>query len=110
MAEDVPTLGLFEAAADVTDCLQQGLNGSGVLLSQELLEPGEGHLYRVEIRGIGRQEKRPGPAVLDDMRHERSFVRGQVVHNDTVTLERVGTNYVSIQASSGWRFIVTVRA
>ena len=48
MAEEVPTFGWFEEVADVTDCLPQGLYGSGAVFSQELLELGEGGLQALQ--------------------------------------------------------------
>jgi hypothetical protein len=53
----VPALDWFEEMSGIADCQPDGADRSGALLSQELLELGEGYLYRVKIRSIGRREK-----------------------------------------------------
>ena len=53
------------------------------------LELGEGHLDRVEIGAVGRQEAQLGPGPVDGLAHGGTAVGGGVVHHhDVAGLER----------------------
>ena len=47
----------FEPLADVADGLDKGVEGSGRGLAQVGFELGEGHLDRVQVGGVLRQEQ-----------------------------------------------------
>ena len=61
--------------------LVDGADGHGAQMGLQL---GEGHFDRVEIRAVGRQEQKPCAPVADSLFGDRTFVGGQVVHDDNV--------------------------
>jgi len=54
------------------------------VLLEEGLQLGEGHLDRVEVGAVGRQEAQFGAGPLDGVAHGGGLVGGQVVHDDDV--------------------------
>ena len=84
MSEEVPAFVVGEEPADITDGLPKGFDGSCASFAQEFFEFGEGHLDGIEVWRIGRQEERPGSAILNDFSHTRPFVRGQIVHDNDI--------------------------
>ncbi len=50
------------------------------------LELGEGHLDRVEVGGVGRQEQEPGAALAEDFGGPGAAVHREVVEDDDVAL------------------------
>ena len=91
MAKEVPALLGSEEITDVADGLPKGLDGPGSSFAQQLLEFGEGQFDRIEVWRIGRQEERPGAAILNELCNTRSFVRGQIVHDDDIALRKRGS-------------------
>jgi len=50
--------------------------------SQVRFQLGEGHLDRVEVRAVGRQEQEPASGLAHDFVGSDILVRGEVVQND----------------------------
>jgi hypothetical protein len=50
-----------EQVQGTADEVPEGVDGSGLGLPQHFLEFGEGHLDRIEIGAVGRQERRRAP-------------------------------------------------
>ena len=64
--------------------------GAGADAAQMGLELGEGHLDRVEIGGVRRQEQEPGALLAQDRGRLRAPVDGEVVEDDHVALAQGG--------------------
>ena len=52
--------------------------------SQQRLELGEGHLDRIEVGRIGRQEEKPRSRLLDGLAHTANPLGWQVIHDHDV--------------------------
>src|SRR5678816_4742809 len=55
-----------EKVEGVADEVPEGIDSSGLSLPQQLFEFGEGHLDRIEIRAVGRQEQEARAGVGDE--------------------------------------------
>ena len=75
-----------EEIADFADCSPEFIDGSCGSFSQVGLELGEGHLDRVEVGAVGRQEQKPCALFADERLGFRAFVAGQIVEDDDVAL------------------------
>ena len=68
----------------VADRIPEGLDGACCGLFQESLDLGEGHLDRVEVGTVGRQEQDVGARGLDGLADGDGLVGRQVVEDDDV--------------------------
>ena len=48
---------------------------------QQALDLGEGFLYGVEVRRVGREEQNLGPLLLDQLPHPGASTHGEVIHH-----------------------------
>ncbi len=90
MFEVVHAFLRFEEVADITDRPPQSVIGSHGSFSQMGLQLGKGHLDRIEIRRILRQEQEPGAYFAQHLCGNSAFVNRQVVQNDDAAVERWG--------------------
>lgn len=88
MSEEVSAFGWGEEITDISDGLPEGVEASGGDASEMGLEFGEGHLDRVEIGTIGRQEEEPGASVGEALGGAVAFVDGEIVEDDDVALRQ----------------------
>lgn len=82
--EVVTAFGDGEEVADVAESLRHGVEAAGGPFSQQRLEFGEGHLDRVEIGRIGRQEQEPSTTRFDQVFGPFAFMEADVVENDDI--------------------------
>ncbi len=73
-----------EEVADFADGAPEGVDGSDRPGSEERLEFGEGHLDRIEVGTIGRQEQEPCAFGEDGFLCRWAFVSRQIVGDDDV--------------------------
>lgn len=66
------------------------MDGSGGGLSEQGLELGEGHLDRVEVGRVWRQEQEPRSDLLDGFAHAADLVSRQIVHDHDVAGVKLG--------------------
>ena len=88
MSEEVSAFGWGEEITDISDGLPEGVEASGGDASEMGLEFGEGHLDRVEIGTIGRQEEEPGASVGEALGGAAAFVDGEIVEDDDIALRQ----------------------
>ena len=72
------------AEQGVGDGPVQVVEAAGGGLLEKGLELGEGHLDRIEVGGVRRQEARLGPSAANGAPDRRRLVRRQIVHDDDV--------------------------
>jgi hypothetical protein len=89
MAKEIPAFCGSEEITDIADGPPKCLDGSCSLFAQVFFELCECKFDRIEVGGIGRQEERPGAAILDDLRHARPFVGGQIVHDNNIASGKI---------------------
>src|SRR6476619_1463236 len=65
LGEVVAAFGCGDGVEDVGDRVADGFLGAGGGLSEPVLELGEEHLDRVEVRGVLRQQEEPGAGGAD---------------------------------------------
>ena len=93
---------------DATDGGPQSFDGSLGGFAQERFELGEGHLDRVEIGAVGRQEEKLGAGGFDAFADPRALVAGEIVHDDDIASAQLGDqDFLDIGlegsvAKSGW--------
>ncbi len=66
------------------DEVPEGIDGSGLGLAQQFFEFGEGHLDRIEIRAVGRQEQEARAGGGDEARRRFILMARQVVEDHCV--------------------------
>ena len=91
MPEVVPALLRRMEVTDGADGVPEFLDSAGTDASEMCLELGKGHLDRVEVGAVGRQEKEPGAFCLEDGFGLFAFVAGQVVEDDDVARPQGGS-------------------
>src|SRR5678810_226604 len=79
-----------EKVEGVADEVPEGIDSSGLSLPQQLFEFGEGHLDRIEIRAVGRQEQEARAGVGDEALRLFVLMARQVVEDHRVTLAQNG--------------------
>lgn len=79
-----------EEVEDVADEVPKGIDGSSLGLPQQFFEFGEGHLDRIEIGAVGRQEQETRAGVGDEVRRRFILVARQVVEDHRVALAQNG--------------------
>ena len=77
--------GWGECIDATCDGVPEVIHGSRGDLFEEGLELGEGHLDRIEVGAVGRQEAQLCASALDGVTHGNRLVGGQVIHDDNVT-------------------------
>jgi len=77
--EEVPALLRVEQLADVSEGLEQAVEGSGTDALKVGLELREGHLDGIEIRTVRGQEQEPAAVFSQGFGCARAFVSGQIV-------------------------------
>lgn len=82
MSEVVRAFFGCEEVADVAEGFDQVVEGSGADAAQELLEFGEGHLDRFQVRGVGRQIEEPAASVPEGLCGAGVPVGAEIVQND----------------------------
>lgn|SRR6187549_3085639 len=70
-----------EKVEGVADEVPEGIDSSGLSLPQQLFEFGEGHLDRIEIRAVGRQEQEARAGVGDEALRLFVLMARQVVED-----------------------------
>ncbi len=66
-----------------------------------VFEFGEGQLYGIEVRAVGRQEQEPASCSLDRLSGRFDFVSGEVVEDDDSSgLELWGQNFLDVSGKS----------
>jgi len=86
-------VGAFFGSEEVqgaADEIPEGIDGSGFGLPQEFLEFGEGHLDRIEIGAVGRQEQKARADVGDEARRFIALMARQIVKDHRVALAQNG--------------------
>ena len=73
-------------ARHVADGAPEGVEGAGADTAQMGLELGEGHLDRVEVGRVGRQEQEPGAYGAEDLGGPGAAVHREVIEDDDVAL------------------------
>ena len=58
--------------------------------AHEMLELGKDLLDRVEIRAVGRQEKKLGADAADGVADGRAFMAAEVIHDDDIARRQCG--------------------
>lgn len=77
-------------AESAADEVPEGIDGSSLGLSQQLLEFGEGHLDRIEIGAVGRQEQEPRTGTGDETRGRFILMARQIVEDHRVAFAQRG--------------------
>src|SRR5207342_164125 len=86
-------IGAFLRGKEVdsaADEVPEGVDGPSLSLAQQLFEFGEGHLDRIEIRAVGRQEQEARAGVGDEALRLFVLMARQVVEDHRVTLAQNG--------------------
>ena len=100
--EVVLALGRAEDVCGVADGLPEFGDGAGGAAFEVGLELGEGHLDRVEIGAVGRQEAELGPDPVNGLADGGAAVGGKVVHyHDVAGLERWHLHLVYVGEEGG---------
>lgn len=79
-----------EKAQGASDQIPEGIDGSGLGLSQQFFEFGEGHLDRIEIGAVGRQEQKARAGACDEVGRLFVLVARQIVEDHRVALAQHG--------------------
>src|SRR5271156_3916445 len=82
--EVVGAFVLGEAIEQLADAVPQAVSSSFWGLAEQRLELGEGHLDRVHIGRVGRQQKELRALLLDGGAHGGDLVGRQIVQRDDV--------------------------
>ena len=88
-----------EAVEELTDAVDEGVDGARWFLSEERLELGEGHLDRVHVWAVGRQVEDLRASRGDGLADAGDLVGGQVVeHDDIAALKGRGERLADVDA------------
>ena len=79
-----------EEVEGAADEIPERVDGSGFGLPQEFLEFGEGHLDRIEIRAVGRQEQKARAGFGNKARRFIALMARQIVKDHCVALAQNG--------------------
>src|SRR6202047_5154188 len=96
-SEVVFTFILWEVTEEFSDADPEGFDGSFGSLSQERLQFRKGHLDRVQVRRVAREETQLCALGLDRFPDFRALMRGEIVDQDDVSFrERWSKHFCDI--------------
>jgi hypothetical protein len=84
-----------EEVQGAADEIPEGVDGSGLALAQQLFEFSEGHLDRIEIGAVGRQEHQTRPGAGDEVRRLFVLMARQIVEDYRVATRSTGRRICS---------------
>lgn len=95
MSEEVSGFGRGDEVADVSGGLPERVEGSSRRAPEMGLELCEGHLDRIEVGAVGRQEQEPGAPVCEASGRVGALVDGEIVEDDDIALRQGRASWVS---------------